>query len=147
MNLAKLILDIHLQLFGIDNISGKQHYVTNLPNFGAFNSDQPMQIIVQRTSKHFPHPARCVILGKHKISGNGLLYQFNPIDGSSIDGGIAELPYPIRQVSVLQPDANHVRGILLLDQSNNIHVYPESAADSVSGHLSFIVNQITENLI
>lgn len=98
-----------------------------------------MRIIVQRTSKHFPHPARCVILGKHKISGNGLLYQFNPIDGSPIDGGIVKLQYPIRQVSVLQPDSNHVRGILLLDQSNNVHVYPESATESVSYHLSPIV--------
>lgn len=72
-----------------------------------------------------------MILGKHKISGNGLLYQFNPIDGKPIDGGIVELQYPIRQVSVLQPDSNQVRGILLLDKSNNVHVYPESAAESV----------------
>lgn len=128
----------HLQLFGIDNISGKQHYVTNLPNFVAFNGHQPMRIIVQRTSKHFPHPARCVILGKHKISGNGLMYKFNPIDGSPIDGGIVELQYPIRQISVLQPDSNQVRGILLLDKLNNVHVYPESAAESVSCHLSLI---------
>lgn len=58
---------IAFQLFGIDNISGKQHYVTNLPNFGEFSNGQPMKITVQRTSKHFPHPARCIILAKHTV--------------------------------------------------------------------------------
>lgn len=66
-----------------------------------------------------------------QITGNGLLYQFNPIDGTSINGGIIELNYPIRQVSVLQPGSDFLRGILLLDKSNNVHVYPETATDTV----------------
>lgn len=60
-----------------------------------------------------------------------MLYQFNPIDGSPVNGGIVELNYPIRQVSVLQPGADFLRGILLLDSSNNVHVFPESATETV----------------
>lgn len=58
------------QLFGIDNISGKHHYVTNLPNFGEFANGQPMKVIVQRTSKHFPYPSRCTILAKHSVNSS-----------------------------------------------------------------------------
>lgn len=90
-----------------------------------------MKIVVQRTSKHFPHTARCTILGRHKLTGNGLLYQFNPIDGKPIDGGVIELNFPIRQVSVLQPGADFLRGILLLDKLNNVHVFPKSASEAV----------------
>ena len=60
-----------------------------------------------------------------------MLYQFNPIDGTPINGGIIELNYPIRQVSVLQPGTDFLRGVLLLDKSNNVHVYPESAIETV----------------
>lgn len=49
-----------------------------------------------------------------------------------MNGGITELSYPIRQISVLQPDSDLIRGILILDKSNNVHVFPESAAEMVS---------------
>lgn len=116
------------QLFGIDNISGKHHYVTYLPNFAEFNNDQRIKIIVQRTSKHFPHPAQVSILAKHVTTGNGLLYQFNPITGNSINGGVVELNFAVRQVSILQPGADFLQGILLLDNENRLHVVPESMA-------------------
>lgn len=67
-----------------------------------------------------------------QVTGNGLLYQFNPIDGTPVDGGVRELNFAIRQVSVLQPGSDFLRGILLLDKQNNVHVIPESAAESVS---------------
>lgn len=67
-----------------------------------------------------------------QINGNGILYQFNPINGAPIDGGVIELNYPIRQMAVLQPGADFLRGILLLDKNNNVHVFPESAAETVS---------------
>lgn len=54
------------QLFGIDNISGKFHYVTYLPNFTGFNNEK-IQLVVQRTSKHYPHRAQCLVIAKHKV--------------------------------------------------------------------------------
>lgn len=54
------------------------------------------------------------------------MYQFNPIDGTPANGGITELTYPIRQLSVLQPSSNFLRGILILDKSNGVHVFDTS---------------------
>lgn len=59
------------------------------------------------------------------------MYQFNPIDGSAINGGFSELNHPIRQISVLQPGTDFLRGILLLDKNNAVHVFPESAIETV----------------
>lgn len=56
------------QLIGIDNESGEIKYAVYLPDFERFNKDQGMKIVVQRTSKHFPHLARCAIIAKHKVS-------------------------------------------------------------------------------
>lgn len=62
------------------------------------------------------------------------MYQFNPIDGSAVNGGFTELSYPIRQISVLQPGVDFLRGILLLDRNNGVHVFPESATETVNYH-------------
>lgn len=66
------------------------------------------------------------------------MYQFNPIDGSPVNGGFAELNYPIRQISVLQPGPDFLRGILILDQNNNVHVFPESSTESVNSFLALL---------
>lgn len=63
------------------------------------------------------------------------MYQFNPIDGSAVNGGFIELTYPIRQTSVLQPGTDFLRGILLLDRNNGVHVFPESATETVNRKL------------
>lgn len=73
----------------------------------------------------------CTQLNK-KITGNGLMYQFNPIDGSAVNGGLTELNYPIRQISVLQPGTDFLHGILLLDRNNGVHIFPESATETVT---------------
>lgn len=75
-----------------------------------------------------------------QITGNGLLYQFNPVDGSPVNGGFTELSYSIRQVSVLQPGTDFLRGILIFDDSNKVHVFPEtqSALESVGSFLHYI---------
>lgn len=114
-------------------MSGKYHYVTYLPNFDEFSNKQRIQIVVQRSSKHFPHPAQVTIVAKHTHSGRGLLYQFNPITGKPINAGIIELNYPIRQLSVLQPGTDFLQGILLLDHDNRLHVVPEVAAPLAHG--------------
>lgn len=65
-------------------------------------------------------------------TGNGALYQFNPITGKAINGGITELTYSIRQVSLLQPGNDFLKPILLLDKTNRLHVVPENAIESVN---------------
>lgn len=121
-----------MQLFGMDNVSGKHHWTKYLPNFTGFNNGQPMQILVQRSSGHFPHQAQCVIVAKNKLTGNGILYQFNPISGNPVGpvgDGIISLDYAIRQISLLhETKADFLKSILMLDQQNQVHVYPETAA-------------------
>lgn len=67
------------------------------------------------------------------------MYQFNPIDGSPVNEGFVELSYPIRQISILQPGSDFLRGILIFDKNNHVHVFPESATESVG--LLFIIFQ------
>lgn len=57
----------NFQIFGIDNISGKYHWIKHLPDFASFNDHQSMKIFVQRTSRHFPNPPLCVVAGRNKV--------------------------------------------------------------------------------
>lgn len=71
-----------------------------------------------------------------QITGKGVVYQFDPINGTPIDGGIIELDYNIKQLSLLQPRPDFVRGILFLDEHNGVHVYPKEAKEMVSNILA-----------
>lgn len=51
----------------MDNISGKVHWVRYLSDFTGFDNGQSLRIMVQRTSRHFPHPAQCIIIGRFKV--------------------------------------------------------------------------------
>lgn len=66
-----------------------------------------------------------------QVTGKGLVYQFDPINGTPIDGGFIELDFTIKQLSLLQPRPDFVRGILFLDEQNGVHVYPKEAEDMV----------------
>uniref|UniRef100_A0A182QPM6 ER membrane protein complex subunit 1 n=1 Tax=Anopheles farauti TaxID=69004 RepID=A0A182QPM6_9DIPT len=120
------------KVYGIDNVSGKHHWVRYLPTFGGFGNGQPMKLLVQRTSRFYPLPAQCVILGREKTGDTkkGLLYIFNPITGQPVaGGGIVELPYRVQQVALLhQTGPDFLKGLLLLDYDNKAHVIPESLA-------------------
>lgn len=114
-----------------------------LPNFTEFANERKIELIVQRTSKHFPDPAQITVLAKHKLTGNGVLYTFNPITGEPVNGDIVNLDYAVRQVSVLQPDADYLRGILLLDSTNRLHAIPANAASQAHGTYIYCANKET----
>lgn len=68
-----------------------------------------------------------------KVSGTGIMFRFDPISGKPIDGGLMRLDYRIKQLGLLPDSGNdYVSGLLLVDQSNNIHVYPPEAAKKVT---------------
>lgn len=121
------------KLFGIDNISGKQHWTKYFPQLEGFNDDIGIQLVVQRTSKYYPLPAQCSIIGKHKKTGHGVIFQFNPINGQPLDKGFVELSYPIQQFTLMHRlDANSLKGLLLLDNNNKVHMLPETSAELVN---------------
>lgn len=130
------------KVFGVDNISGKQHWVKFLPNFSGFSNGQNMKLLVQRTSKFYPLPVQCAIVGRHKKTHKGLIFKFNPIVEGSVSGEIIELDYQIKQLSLLRENgADFLKGILLIDQDNNVHVEPSSAAKSADEFYFFVANK------
>lgn len=133
------------KIFGIDNISGKQHWVKYLPNFGGFNHGQHMKLFVQRTSKFYPLPVQCAVIGRHKVTQKGLIFKFNPIVEGSVTGEIIELDYQIQQVSLLRESGtgDFLKGILLIDQNNQIHTEPSSAMKSTDGFYFYLANKNT----
>jgi ER membrane protein complex subunit 1 len=131
------------KLFGIDNVSGKQHWIRVLKDFSGFpNAD--MKLLVQRTSKYYPLAAQCAVVARDKASSFGILYQFNPISGQPVNGGIKKLGYKIQQVSLLPKSGdNFLRGILFIDDKNIVHVLPETSMVLANGFFFYVVNKKT----
>lgn len=137
-----LIVTTSGKVFGMDNISGRQHWIKYLPDFTAFNAEQDMKLVVQRTSKHFPHPPQCAIVARHRTTGKGLVYQFNPVSGQPVSGGILSLPFIIQQFSLLhETGPEFLGGLLFLDEKNQAHVYPESETPLADKFYMFAANK------
>ncbi|XP_053696909.1 ER membrane protein complex subunit 1 [Sabethes cyaneus] len=130
------------KIFGIDNVSGKQHWVRYMPEVTNFANDQSIKLLVQRTSRFYPLAAQCVVLGRHRQTKNGILYQFNPITGQPVNGGIIQLPYKIHQISLLhQTGPDFLKGLLILDEKNDAHVVPDSSAKYAHNFYIFSAEQ------
>ncbi|XP_019562348.3 ER membrane protein complex subunit 1 isoform X2 [Aedes albopictus] len=132
------------KVFGIDNNSGKQHWIRYLPEMIGFANGQSIKLLVQRTSRFYPLSAQCLILGRHRDTKNGLIYQFNPITGQPVNGGVVQLPYKILQASLLhETGPDFLRGVLLLDENNEAHVLPESLAKYANNFYMFSADRET----
>ncbi|XP_073827730.1 ER membrane protein complex subunit 1 isoform X1 [Musca autumnalis] len=130
------------KVFGIDNISGKQHWQLYLSNVEEFGNGEQMRLLIQRTTKHFPLQALCVVVAKDKSTGNGVLYRFNPITGQPAEGGLLQLNYKIKQLSLLpETDTDFVKGILLVDSNDKVQVYPENAKSKADGLYIYTANK------
>nr|CAD7589368.1 unnamed protein product [Timema genevievae] len=122
------------KLFGIDNLSGEILWQRRLEDAAPFldqtTDRKHMVLYIQRTTRHFPHPAQCLLLFQDKNTGKGSLFVFNPFTGQPTNEGLVKLGFRIKQSSLLhQPNKEFLRGVLLLDDSNNIHVFPESTRE------------------
>ncbi|KAH8295371.1 hypothetical protein KR018_010415, partial [Drosophila ironensis] len=135
------------KIFGIDNISGKHHWQLYLPNVRGFDNKEQMRLIVQRSAKHFPLQPLCTILGKDSDTDNGVLFRFNPITGQASEGGLILLDYKVKQFSLLkETERDFVKGILLLDASNRVHVYPQHASPLADGMYLYTAGMKTAEL-
>lgn len=85
--------------------------------------------------KMYEIPIICVFvfynLCYKQITGNAIIYQFDPITGAEVNGGITQLNYEVKQFSILQPNEDFMKGVLLLDRNNQLHVIPENVAELV----------------
>lgn len=62
------------------------------------------------------------------------MFRFNPITGRAAEGGLLELDYQIKQIALLpETERDFVKGILMLDASNKVHVQPKHATPLADG--------------
>ncbi|KAL6448634.1 hypothetical protein ACFW04_000473 [Cataglyphis niger] len=116
------------KLYGIETRRGEIIWQLRLPNIRGFPKlSSRMILYVQRGSRHFPHPPQCALLAEDKETGEGVVYTFNPITGQPLDG-LVKLGYKIKQSMLLHVTTDDfLRGILILDARDKVHVYPDSA--------------------
>ncbi|XP_064481950.1 ER membrane protein complex subunit 1-like [Ornithodoros turicata] len=123
------------KLLALDNRNGQIIWTKYISEMNPLNKlGKPhLPIFVQRTTAHYPHPARCTVFGKHRLTGNSIIVSVNPITGALLDK--QELPYRIIQVSSLpSPDSEYIRGLVLLDSNLTVHTYPTSAERTLLRH-------------
>ncbi|XP_012286292.1 ER membrane protein complex subunit 1 isoform X2 [Orussus abietinus] len=127
------------KLFGIETKKGEIIWQLRVPNIRGLSKDSDNMILyVQRGSRHFPHPSQCALLAADKETGEGVIFTFNPIIGQPL-GGAIKLGYKVKQSMLLHATTeDFLRGILVLDNRDRVHVFPESAtsvAASVGKHV------------
>ncbi|KAJ8672798.1 hypothetical protein QAD02_004058 [Eretmocerus hayati] len=122
------------KLFGIETRRGEIIWQQRVPNIRGFSQDSDKMILyVQRGSRHFPHPPQCALLAADKVTGNGVLFFFNPINGQALGAGRTELGYRPKQSMLLHASTDtFLRSIVILDEHEQAHVYPESASALVT---------------
>lgn len=130
------------KIFGIDNMSGKIHwtrYLSDLKTFSELNEN--VKLVAQRTARHFPHPIQYSVIGRNRISDQGVIYQFNPITGVEVN--TVRLDFKIKQLSVLHESeaSSFIRPILILDEHDKIHVLPETFKSQAAGLYLFTVKE------
>lgn len=116
-----------MQLFGIDNLSGKILWKTYIENLAPFmiNGKETMTLFVQRTTRHFPRPAQCALIAKDRFTDEGIVYMFNPITGE-LASDIVKTGSKIKQFMLLpKHNEEFLREVLLLDDNDQVHVYPK----------------------
>ncbi|XP_038062197.1 ER membrane protein complex subunit 1-like [Patiria miniata] len=134
------------KIFGLDSEDGSLVWSTYLARLKSPTIPGHSQVLlfVRRTTAHFPHPPHCTVIGIDRVSGNTLMYSFNPITGDSFDPVNAEdtshvLPYRAKQASMLAlTDEQELKIVVLLDTDNKVHIYPKQATGILQARASTI---------
>lgn len=130
------------KLYGIDNLSGKiiwQVRVDNIRPFTTGISSAVMPLFVLRTARHSPLQPKCAVLAMESSTGNGVIVVFNPITGGLDDATerVVKLGFKVKQSMLSRhADEDFVKGIILLDEENKIHIYPPSSTKEIKSHAS-----------
>lgn len=126
-------------VFGIDNMNGKVHWKRHLKELDQLVDAEPVKVVALRTARHFPHPIQYAIVGRNRYTGNGFIYQFNPITGS--ENSRLTLKYRIKQMAVLHEseESRFLRPLLMLDEQNEVHVLPEEFSSAGVGLYMYTV--------
>lgn len=120
------------KIYGIDNLSGKivwQIKIDGIKPFSCGTTTPSLPLYLLRSARHHPLASECAVLAKKKSTGETVIVAFDPINGHLVHPkSVIELGFKIKQsLQFHQIDENFYKGILLLDEDNNVHVYPESS--------------------
>lgn len=119
------------KIFALDTLTGAiiwSKYIDNMQPFEILGILK-LLILEQRTARYPPFPAVCVLVGKDSVSGNGILYKFDPITGYS-EKGIERLDYKIKQTMLLPyENENHLKSLLILSEDDKVYLYPSTSKE------------------
>ncbi|XP_066948980.1 ER membrane protein complex subunit 1 [Macrobrachium rosenbergii] len=138
LNLRKLLVVATSsgKILGIDSWNGDVVWSIYVSNLAPLQGNK-LLLYSQRTSAHFPHHPQCVVVGRHKVTGEGLLVVFNPISGVSVDerGVIISLGYHLTQAFLMhQSDEQYLKPLLLVDTTLTPHMFPASGESVLLKH-------------
>ncbi|XP_003741298.1 ER membrane protein complex subunit 1 [Galendromus occidentalis] len=120
------------KLFLVDNLSGDILWSRYLPNIRPFSNGQYITV-TQRSTAHIPHPPVLSIFGRSPSGGSRVL-ALNPITGQILDD--QHLDITITQYSLLQPNEEFLKGVVLYDETTRrTIVYPAKANTNYKHYL------------
>lgn len=128
------------KLFALDTLTGSIIWSYRLPNVKAFNimDSNKVLLFVQRTALYAPLPAQCILIVEDSITGNAVVFQFDPISGYS-QFGVERLNYKLAQALLLPyEDENNLKPVLIISSSHDTYTYPKLAKSLVYKHRSKI---------
>ena len=122
-----LILTKSGKILALDNLSSETLWAFFDEDFArALKSEQingqvSAELLVQRTSSHYPYPAVCTIVTK-----SGFILSFDPVHGRVFEH--KQLKQKVRQLMLLPHLTDqHLKGILILTADKEVVIYPETA--------------------
>ncbi|XP_050691412.1 ER membrane protein complex subunit 1-like [Eriocheir sinensis] len=138
LNLRKLLVVATSsgKILGIDSWNGDVVWSIYAPLLAPLPGNK-LLLYSQRTSAHFPLQPQCVVVGRHKVTGEGFLVLFNPISGTTTGerGGVVPLGYHLAQAFLMHyPDDQYLKPLMLVDKELQPHVFPASGEKVVLEH-------------
>ncbi|KOB77645.1 Uncharacterized protein OBRU01_03726, partial [Operophtera brumata] len=144
--ISKQLLNLSLtrrKIFGMDNLSGVilwHVYEANLDTDGV-------QVFTRRSARHPPHDAYLSVVGKHEETGNTMIISLNPITGTPAGEGTLHLQSrPLQCAMLYRPDKQKLHALLLLDNNEQVHVFPDTAASLVENMFIYVAEKNTAQL-
>ncbi|XP_047502304.1 ER membrane protein complex subunit 1-like [Penaeus chinensis] len=138
LNLRKLLVVVTSsgKILGLDNWNGDVVWSIYAAQLAPLQGSKIL-LYTQRTSAHFPHHPQCVVVGRHRVTGEGMLIVFNPISGIGIGdrGGIIPLGYQLTQTLLMQhADEQYLKPLLLVDKSLTPRIFPATGESVILEH-------------
>lgn len=148
LNLRKLLVVAtgSGKILGIDSWNGDVVWNIYRAQLAPLKGNK-LLLYSQRTSAHFPHQPQCVVVGRHRVTGEGLLVVFNPISGTAVGdrGDVIPLGYHLTQAVLMHhADEQYLKPLMLVDKALIPRMFPVSGEKVVLEHKDAIFLHLTQ---